>query len=309
MNKNISRINFGLALLVLIIFVRAFCINSEAAKGQENFGHKSEIEKSEVKIVNRSEWQKQVEKNFEAKKSGELTGLDKNGKRIIFQYKLASVHEPEYAKEMAAVAEIYGRAMGPIEFEFLKSKPDIDGFYNSYPLVELDVETYNRLKLLFCNGPESVDWTPVKEIIAEKAWAFVGNMGNHKDFKTRFYDSLFLNVVAVDEETGQRLGWICYHVHNIFCNPGQVSLDILAVIPEAQNRGIGKMLASSVYKLIAEVKNIGLCVKTYNEFAIKAYKAWGFFESKYQDQNSFDKSMHYETEKSDILQKVAKALE
>jgi ribosomal protein S18 acetylase RimI-like enzyme len=82
-------------------------------------------------------------------------------------------------------------------------------------------------------------------------------------------------IVAQDKETKSPLGAI-YCLMSKTDPEKIVRVPVFGVSPEAQSRGIGKLLMSSILKYIPSAKKIALSTRITNERAIKAYHAWGF---------------------------------
>jgi GNAT superfamily N-acetyltransferase len=87
----------------------------------------------------------------------------------------------------------------------------------------------------------------------------------------------------------------------------------LGVVPAAQGRGIGKMLMSSIFRIIPTITRISLCTRVTNKNAINAYFKWGFTIDPNPEQESWLIAEHwtsfkYDVEKTDVLQKTAENL-
>jgi hypothetical protein len=94
---------------------------------------------------------------------------------------------------------------------------------------------------------------------------------------------------------------------------GNVKVMIFAVDVAHQKRGLGKLLMSSIFKLIPDIKRIFLCTRVTNDTAFNAYRSWGFVK----DENpvldhEFNLDhwmfMEYKIEQSDALQNLAASL-
>ena len=81
---------------------------------------------------------------------------------------------------------------------------------------------------------------------------------------------------------------------------------LYGVIPSAQNRGLEKLLMSSIFRLRSEVKRIFLHTRSTNQQAISDYEDWGFAEFIGKLPNWTD--LEYLVEQSDILQKTAESV-
>ena len=243
-----------------------------------------------------SAWQHSVNEIFAANKSGLFETKDKTGAPVILEWHVTNVHEPAYAHIMNSVTDLFIRAFGPVAMLFIKAYPDVVYIPNS---------PYRKLEPLFKVGIESVDWKAVEGELTALARSYWEKQVLGQEHAKKFANSIFIFLIVKEAVTEKPLGFVGYQIDDD--DPeGAITLEPLAVVPEAQNRGIGKLLAASIFKLIPAITKIGLAVESPNEPAIKAYKVWGFEESPAQD--PYHKFMEYRAEKSDILQKTAAAL-
>ncbi len=155
----------------------------------------------------------------------------------------------------------------PIEMQFLKAIPEVVG---SEPY-------FNAFEPLFSNGVEHVDWAAAETVMTatlEKHFVFdtttfspaiVEMYGNDKVFYT----------AATDNKTGELLGFITFLARSSYPQ-GTIKVMTFAVAPENQNRGIGKLLMSTIFKIMPDLKILFLCTRVTNEAALKAYQNWGF---------------------------------
>lgn len=305
--KNIKRNIFIISLVFLAsiaFYIQKFYI------GPKNL--KSSYKDIKGASFIRSEWQKQVEKNFESKRSGVLVGQDKTGRLILLSYLFTNVYEPEFARFMDSVSSLCERTFFKLAFQFEM------GVLKLNPKKVYEIDQLNELRPFFENGVESVDWAAVEKIFEKiflKRYKEVESE-KEKENLVELANSIVLLIVASDRETGDKLGFVSFQIDNDY-KRGAVVLEPLAVVPEAQNKGIGKLLVASIFKLIPEVTSISLVTGSRNEQAIRAYQAWGFVfgpdpkNTKFSLKNleyKTDKSFEYKTEKSYVLQKVAKTL-
>lgn len=87
---------------------------------------------------------------------------------------------------------------------------------------------------------------------------------------------------------------------------------MLCVKPSEQNRGLGKLLMSSIFKIAPDIRRIFLCTRPTNVNALKAYQAWGFVPDLQPiPEASLNMAhwefMEYKAEQSDMLQKLAES--
>ena len=250
------------------------------------------------KISAQSPWQRSVDQKFAAKKSGQFKAKDKTGASVILEWHKTNVHEPAYVDIMRSVSDLFIRAFVPNEIRFLKAHPE------AVAKAEQN-DPYKQFAPLFERGVESVDWKAVEKKWHQFSRSYWEKQASGEDVSKRYANSIFLFVIAKDALTNNVLGFVCYRIDDD--DPqGAVIIEPLAVAPEAQTRGLGKLLTSSIFKFLPDVTRIGLTVECKNEIALKAYQVWGFVE--FQAPDAYHKNMEYRAEKSDILQKIARTL-
>lgn len=264
-------------------------------------GHDLVAEKIDTKEqnINLSAWQQAIEQRFASKRSGQFTGKDKLGDSVTFEWLITHVREPAYLDKMHSLTDLFVKAFGPNEIRFLKEHPEA-------ALRAGPNDPYKELVPLFKNGVESIEWTKVEEAMALMARTYWKSKTSEKEMH-KYANSQFILVIAKDTATQKQLGFCCYQIDDD--NPeGAVILEPLAVIPEAQSRGIGKLLTASIFKLVPDVTRIALTVESKNAIALKAYQAWGFVFVEYPGTDASHKTMEYLAEKCDNLQKIARTL-
>ncbi|MFC1842614.1 GNAT family N-acetyltransferase, partial [Candidatus Dependentiae bacterium] len=123
-------------------------------------------------------------------------------------------------------------------------------------------------------------------------------------------EDMYIFVKLRNKETKKLLGFTTFLIKPEYPQNSVKDMSI-GVIPEAQGRGLGKLLISSIFKIIPTVKRIFLFTRVTNDNAIGAYKAWGFTKDLHpiQDPNFMFKKEHWESleykvENSDKLQKT-----
>lgn len=252
--------------------------------------HEGDKKIAAKKIDTKSDWQRSVEKHFASKKSGQLLGTDKSGSSVIFDWHLTNVNEPEYVAMMHNVEDLFVQAFTPNGIRHIKAHPEI----------VMKADFFKPLVPFFKNGIENVDWASVEEHFPATVQLFWAE--RIQENLKQFVNSTVIFVIAKDAKTNEALGFVGYQIYDD--DPqGTVHLEPLAVIPHAQNRGLGKLLTASIFNLLPTVTRITLSVESENELAVKAYQAWGFAEYEYTPPDN--KDMEYLKSKSDILQKMA----
>lgn len=243
-----------------------------------------------------SMWQQVVEQNLGAKKSGQFQATDKTGAPVILEWLKTNVHEPEYASTMRLVDDVFVRSFASYEIRYLKAHPEevINAAKNT---------VYEQFQPFFKDDIKSVDWPLAEKKLISIAQAYQQQINT--DAIKKYANSLCFFVLAKEITTKKIVGFALYRIDND--DPqGTVILKPLAIAPEEQQRGLGKLLMTSVFKIIPIVSRITLTVESKNDVAFKAYLSWGFVE--YPTADAFHKKMEYRANQSDILQKTAQTL-
>ena len=238
-------------------------------------------------------WIEYIAKMTEHQNSGILTGMDKTGIPLTFEWKKIEVRDHEFIEKSRELSDAYAQAVEPFVVEFLKEHPEI---LASEPL-------YKPLKPLFEKGVDPVDWKRVeKEMLAISRSDFVRQAAD--------FDKKDISWFVVAKDKTGILGFVQFLARHD--DPwGAIRIANLMLLPAAQHRGIGKVLASSVFKLFppeVHIKFITLSVMNANKQAIAAYTSYGFIGKAINQDVSGSFSMGYVTDQSDILQKEAEKL-
>jgi len=204
---------------------------------------------------------------------------------------------------MASVADLAVQAYLPVEMQFFKTHTE---------LVSTD-DYFKQFEPFFKNGFEKVDWILVEQKMASLLRSlYVAEIS--EDVKKLAAHNINFFITIKDVKTKKILGYTVYYIMP-YHPQGAVWCGDLGVAPEAQKRGLGKLLIASIFKIIPEINRIMLCTRITNETAFNAYKAWGFTEDQNPIENpSFKlnkahwRYMEYKPEQSNILQKVATSL-
>lgn len=236
--------------------------------------------------------------------SGKYLAHDKQSNPVIIEWQKTTIVSQSYAETMKNLWDLARAAYVSVEMQFLKAYPDVVGKEPYFKLFEP----------LFTNGLEFVDWTAAEDIMT----SMLKNMFvfDPSKFSAEMIEKFSLDVcycvVVKDAETLKPLGFI-----TIISRPSypanNVKIMSLAVDPTYQNRGIGKVLMASTFKVVPDTQRIFLCTRVTNQTALQAYRSWGFIV----DQNPildhpFNLAhwtfMEYKASASDGLQKLAEMI-
>ncbi len=235
---------------------------------------------------------------------GSFLTTDKVGSPIILEWKKTTIISTDFAHTMNTMWSFARDAYTPVEMQFLKAFPEVAG-----------TEPYFKpFKPLFANGISNVNWdaaTKIMESILQNHFVFDPTQFPQEMIALYSPDRCFV-VIAKDTATNQPLGFITFLMRQSY-PIGDVKVMSLAVATTHQNRGLGKLLMSSIYKIDPTIKRIFLCTRVTNTHALQAYRSWGYTtdENPILD-HPFNRAhwsfMEYKTEESNILQKLAKTL-
>ncbi|HSW73762.1 MAG TPA: GNAT family N-acetyltransferase, partial [Candidatus Limnocylindria bacterium] len=113
-------------------------------------------------------------------------------------------------------------------------------------------------------------------------------------------------VTVTDTKSGKLLGIIQFLVSPSFAD-GNVRVCLFGLASEAHDRGIEKLLVSSIFKIVPDITRLFLHTRVTNSKALDLYQSWGF--ERYAGPLADWADLEYVTEKAATLQKVALALE
>ena len=247
---------------------------------------------------------KEMNNQTEPKEFGSFSTTDKLGAPIILEWKKTTVVSPDFAAAMREMWNFARDAYTPVEMEFLRTFPEVVG-----------AEPYFKpFEPLLVNGVGNVDWdaaTKTMETILQGHFVFDPTQFPEHVIAMYSQDSCFM-VIAKDRATGTPLGFITFLMRASYTT-GDIKVMSLAVATTHQNRGLGKLLMSSILRIVPDIKRIFLCTRVTNTSSLQAYRSWGFItDEKPILDHAFNLAhwpfMEYKTEQSDILQKTAATL-
>lgn len=230
--------------------------------------------------------------------SGKFEARDKYGVPVLIEWRTTGVTKPEYGTIMRSVADLAVAAYLPVEMEFLKQHTD---------LVATD-DYFKQFAPFFTYGAETVDWKAIEGKMAEVLRSmYVSELPD--ELKKLFANDTYYVITVKDAVTQQLLGFTLYLIAP-YHPKGAIWCGHLAVAPDAQNRGLGKLLVGSILKIVPSVNRIMLATRVTNETAFRAYTSWGFVEDKnpienphFQLKKEHWRFLEYRTDRSEILQK------
>lgn len=238
--------------------------------------------------------------------TGKRVTADKQGLPIDIAWQRTSLQSPDFTGITKSVSDIAVQAYTIVETNFLRE----------YPQAVLEDEHLKSFEPLFADGVENVDWSLVEDQQRTKLKSIfeMDLTSLAPEVIASFPKDIYFFVMAYDAATSNLLGFIQCAVAPYYAT-GDVKVITIAIAPEEQNRGLGKLLMSSIFEIIPNVQRIFLSTRPTNQVAICAYQAWGFTPDAHPVQDPFWKAVighwiyfEYQLNKIDILQKTADLL-
>lgn len=240
--------------------------------------------------------------NQKEQKSGHFLAHDKQGVAVVLEWHKTNIVQADFAANMKNAWAFARDAYVPVEMDFLKAFPEVVGAEPYFtPFVPL-----------FAEGVEHVDWDAAEktmETILKGHFVFDPAQFPQQVIEMFGQDTSFF-VAVKDQATDIMLGFITFLMRNNYV-AGDIKVMSLAVSVDHQNRGLGKLLMSSIFKIVPDIKRIFLCTRVTNVVALNAYRSWGFTIDKSPIlDHAFNMNhwtfMEYKVDQSDILQKMVK---
>ncbi len=225
------------------------------------------------------------------KKSGTFIAKDSLNNPIILEWKEVQGHTDELAQTIRGLAEIFAPSYTQTEVEFVQKKPE--DIPNDFML--------KTLASLLEQGIENVDWDLFQQKTEDHLRQFFANT----DWKSSSGAQDMHFFVVAKDESNKPLGAIQFFTTPDF-EESTIKAALFGVIPVAQNRDLEKLLMSSIFRLLPDIRRIFLHTRSTNTSAINVYKKWGFTEFAGKLPNWTD--LEYFADCGNILQTIAENL-
>lgn len=253
-----------------------------------------------------SSWLDQVKKAAARQKTGTFLATDKTRRPIALEWTITDVCSPDFAPLMKSICNLVVEAFTPVEVDFLKANGN----------VESQKEYCQAFEPIFATGPMASEWQLFKKGLSEGNWPVVEEKMKlvlqtiqEMDYSNFGKENVHCFVLAKEPKAAKVLGYATFYLTPEFPD-GNVKISGIAVDTYKQNRGLGKLIASSVFNIIPSVKRIFLTTRPTNETALVAYKKWGFVIDKNPIKEPYAGRwihLEYRTLETDILQKLARS--
>ncbi len=256
-----------------------------------------------------SEWLLHVKQATATKKTGQFTAQDKSGAPVILEWTVTDVRSSNFSVLQKNICNIVVAAFAQVEIQFLKVHPEEhDAYCQSF-------------EPLFRSGPTATDLQLLKQALHESDWQLAEEkmqlvlraiqVMDHSNFGI---DDVHCFVLVKDGMSKKLLGYATFYIMPQY-QYGDIKITGIALAPTEQNRGLGKLLMSSILKIIPETKRIINCAHPTNDKALGAYQNWGFVLNPNpiaEPHMPINKKqwvyLIYNVEQTDILQKTAAGL-
>lgn len=245
-----------------------------------------------------SQWFNEVVQHNTDKRSGQFLAQDKKGILITLDWEKIAIADQAFAPKMESLTDIFVSAHTRPNVELLKQHPEAAS----------RVKELQYFEQFFKQGIESVDWQKIEELMkigTKRHWA---QMTQTLDAK-----GMCWFVTAHDQATDKKVAFVQFLLLPSYTY-GSIKVKNLMIYPEAQHRGLGKLLISSIFNIIPSIKRIFLSTLATNAQAQQAYKSYGFKEFTPATPiergtiDEYETYFEYLVDQSDILQKEANSI-
>ncbi len=251
--------------------------------------------------LEQSTWLPYVKKIAET--HGSFETKDAFGNPVLLEWIKTSILSPELAAFKKTICPLACKEIAPLELQFLRTHPEAAPaelfLRSSAPLLE--------------NGVETADWKAIEEKIQATIEQFY-----HMDLSKfgpemikPLLNDVYLCMTIKNKEEDTLLGYLMCAVTPALPF-GNIKVINLVVRSEEKDRGLEKVLMSSLFKLVPQTQRIFFFVRPTSKHALQTYHSLGFAEDLdlFQDPNhkvdtKYLTPLEYKSESSEILQKAA----
>lgn len=224
---------------------------------------------------------------------GHLVFKEQINREIIFEWDKMNIISNAYREMMKKLSDIIVSAYVPIEMAFLRKHPEIVN----------TIEFFKPFQWYFEGGAKNANWGLIEAKMVDELRKLAT-----ADQQPYFDESDVAIFVVFKESDGTPLGFVQFTICPDYPF-GTVRLESMAIVPEKRHRGYGKLLISSIFKIIPNVDHIFLYTRSINEIAVKAYLSYGFQRSRNVENDPWVRQgyvkMEYAINRSAILQQAS----
>lgn len=196
---------------------------------------------------------------------------DKCDRALIIEWKISDILSSDLAEFKQSIAEIAAKTLSPNEVIFLKAFPEA---------------VYEEMFLmpcipLFSNGLEAVNWNLVEETIASTIKQFyLTDLSKFGDAIKPLLNDLYVYSTIKDKETQAILGFMIASITPALPF-GEIKLINMIVSSEEENKGLEKLLFSSMFDVVPQTKRIFCFARPTNTSQLSLYHELGFTKDLY----------------------------
>jgi ribosomal protein S18 acetylase RimI-like enzyme len=220
---------------------------------------------------------------------------DKLGQILDLELQILTTQSSSFIPTMLSIADLAAAAFTLVELQFLQQHPEA---IVSEPLYKEPLAVFQK--------SNQIEWHAVKEKVHE----ILHNLYTKTDWSKFSAEDVYI-VAMIKDQSKSLLGFVTFFIKPSY-KFGESKVIAMGVTPEYQNRGIGKLLMSSLFKMVPKTQRIFLTTRATNEKALTAYRSWGFKESRdpVQEQghvfnHNYWIFLEYTTQQEAGLQKLA----
>lgn len=233
----------------------------------------------------KSDWIRRVNKSINSRQSEDFLAKDKLGNFVILEWEKAIPKEQSYFDATKKISDLYCLSRIDVQLDFWRKHPD---------------KCPEEIRDFIKEPTESLDLDLVKAKACELGkLAFSGD-----DFSET--DEIVFFVNLRDKKTNVMLGSVIFGIGGEY-NYGDVFIRDIVSLPQVRDRGLGKLMASSIFKILPDLTNIKVYVLDTNKNAVAVYSSWDFKKEDIDSKTHKEARilMGYDTKKSKLLQQVA----
>lgn len=242
----------------------------------------------------KTDWPRRINDTLKLKKSGKFLAKDKHGVDLIIEWDKTGKMDQDYLKNTNKISEFFCTSRVDVQMNFFKKHPEkCPDILKEFLAKDFSAKTQEGAKNF--------------EEIKKRALQ-LGKLKFSPDFSDQ--DDMVFFVNLMDRATGKTLGCVIFGIGGYY-EYGDIFIRDIVSLPESRDRGIGKVLASSIFKILPYLKKLKVYVLDTNENAKMIYKLWGFEEKETlpEEKREGNILMEYDIENSNNLQQASGRLE
>lgn len=188
-----------------------------------------------------SNWIAYLQQMVQSNIAGKYETTDKHNREVILEYKILNVQSPEFTSTIRCIANIATEAFTDIELQFLQKHPEA---------IETEI-LYKQYSALAQDGEP--DWLVIQKKIYSSILYLYGEM----DWSKLSADDVYIFVIIKDKGSDKIIGF-----NTFFIKPsypfGVCKVIAMGIIPSEQNKGLGKLLMSTIFKIDQNIQSVFL---------------------------------------------------